>query len=47
MAVAPQQSHTDQQYRKWDSIIPVHNVFTEAIGGMFLAYFRKPMTLET
>ena len=47
MVVALQQPHTEQQYRQWGSTILVYNVFTEAIGKMFFAHFRKPMVLET
>ena len=46
MVVAPQQPNTKQLYRKWGSTIPAY-VFTEVIGRMFVAYFRKPMALET
>ena len=42
MVVAPWQLHTEQQYWKWNSTIPAHNFFTEAIERMFLAYFRNP-----
>ena len=46
MVVAQQKAQTEQQYRKWGSTTPAYNVLTEAIGRMFLAYFRKPMALE-
>ena len=47
LVVAAQPPHTEQQYRKWGYTILAYNVFTEAIGRMSFAYFRKPMALET
>ena len=45
--VTPQLPHTEQQYRKWGSTIPLYILLTVFRGKNFLEYFRNAIPRET